>query len=487
MTTHTKALRDTICRSDFHSFALKSFEELNPGSTIEDNWHLETISLALESVMERRINRLIINAPPRSLKSFFASIALPAFALGRNPARKYICASYSQDLASKLSSDSRRLMESDFYKGLFPMFRLEKSTESDLQTLIGGTRYATSVGGTLTGRGGDDLIVDDPLNANEAYSEVSRKRVNDWFSGSLVSRLDRKLDGTIIVIAQRLHPDDLTGYLLQQGGWKIVNLPAIAPADQQVQLRRTSYNWRAGEPLQKVREPLPVLNRLKTELGSAMFSAQYLQEPIPEGGNMLKPEWLLEYDLPPVRQSGDFIVQSWDTAMKVSETSNYSVCMTFLVRNSNEYYLLDVFREKLEFPELRSQVRTHALKFKADAVLIEDKASGTSLIQYAKRDGVQGVIGVQPEADKKTRMYNQTPKLEARSLIIPRSASWRADLLTEYRTFPYGRNDDQIDSLSQFLIWQLARETSFFECDWGNDYDEGAPSPDALFHRLGHR
>jgi predicted phage terminase large subunit-like protein len=484
MNAPSNEIRRAIYHSDLHAFALKSFEVLNPGSAIDNNWHLEAISLALERVMARQETRLIINAPPRSLKSFFASVVLPAYGLGCDPARKYICASYSQDLASKLSLDCRRLMESDFYRDLFPNVNLEKSTETELQTQLGGFRYATSVGGTLTGRGADDLIIDDPLNASEAFSEANRKRVNEWFSRSLVSRLDRKLDGTITVIAQRLHPEDLSGHLLEQGGWGLLTLPAIAPVDVRFQLRRTAFDWKAGEPLQKIREPLSVLERLKVELGSAMFSAQYLQEPVPEGGNMLKPEWLREYDIQPVRRNGDRIVQSWDTAMKVSETSNYSACFTFLVRNSNEYYLLDVLRKKLEFPDLCSHVRDYARKFAADVVLIEDKASGTSLIQYTKKDGVQGVVGVQPEADKKTRMYSQTPKLEAKSLIIPQSAPWRSDFLKEYLIFPNGRYDDQIDALSQFLIWQSGRESSFFECDWGDNDHEGAPSPDEMFRRL---
>jgi hypothetical protein len=308
-----------MLRSDFHSFATKSFEVLNPGALLDKNWHLEAISSALEKVQKREITRLIINAPPRSLKSFFTSVALPAFLLGRDPTRKFICASYSKELASNLSSNCRRLIESDFYCELFPNLSFEKSNESELQTHSGGFRYATSVDGTMTGRGGDDLIVDDPLNANEAYSEVSRKKVINWFSGSLISRLDRKLDGAIIVVAQRLHPEDLSGYLLEQGGWEHLCLPAIAPRNISVPLLRGNHLWKAGEPLQELREPQPVLDRTKADVGSVMFSAQYLQEPIPEGGNMLNPEWLGEYAFAPPRQRGDKIVQSWDTAIKATD------------------------------------------------------------------------------------------------------------------------------------------------------------------------
>jgi predicted phage terminase large subunit-like protein len=474
---------NAILRSDFHSFATKSFELLNPGVSLDKNWHLEAISSALERVRKREITRLIINAPPRSLKSFLTSVALPAFLLGRDPTRRFICASYSQDLASKLSSDCRRLIESDVYRELFPNLILEKSTESELQTNRGGFRYATSVGGTMTGRGGDDLIVDDPLNANETYSEVSRKAAIEWFSGSLISRLDRKLDGAIIVVAQRLHPEDLSGHLLEQGGWEHLCLPAVGQRNISVPLLRANHLWKAGEPLQEVREPKPVLDRLKAELGSAMFSAQYLQEPIPEGGNMLNPEWLGEYAFAPARQRGDKIVQSWDTAIKATDGSDYSVCLTFHVLKDNRYYLLDVLRKKLEFPDLLNEVREGAKNFRPDAMLIEDKGSGTQLIQYAKRLGLSGVIGVTPEKDKRTRMYGQTPKLESKSLFLPRSAPWLSEFRKEYLAFPAGRHDDQIDALSQFLIWQSQKESSTFECDWGRS-DVGAPHPDDILRFL---
>src|SRR5713226_6481531 len=169
MTVHTRDLRDAILRTNFYAFGHRSFEELKPGSRIEKNWHLEAIAGALDRVMAGQVKRLIINAPPRSLKSFFGSVALPAFALGQNPTQSFICVSYNQDLSADLSSDCRRLMETDFYKKLFPNVSLEISNQSELQTREGGSRYATSVGGTLTGRGANILIIDDPLNADDAH------------------------------------------------------------------------------------------------------------------------------------------------------------------------------------------------------------------------------------------------------------------------------------------------------------------------------
>jgi predicted phage terminase large subunit-like protein len=200
-------------------------------------------------------------------------------------------------------------------------------------------------------------------------------------------------------------------------------------------------------------------------LGTYAFNAQYLQEPLPPTGNMLKDCWLRYVDVFSVPQPGDQIVQSWDTAMKAGDSNDYSVCETFRVRNKNEYYLIDVFRDRLEFPELVRKVIEMACRFQAKAVLIEDRVSGTSLIQEARRRGFQRVIGIEPSADKQSRMMAQTPKLEAGSLILPRSTPWLADFISEYLAFPSGQFDDQMDALSQFLEWQGERETDIFEWD----------------------
>jgi predicted phage terminase large subunit-like protein len=217
------------------------------------------------------------------------------------------------------------------------------------------------------------------------------------------------------------------------------------------------------------------LDQLKKQLGSSFFTAQYLQNPVLPGGNMLKLEWLREYEFSPTPQPGDEVVQSWDTAMKAGDSNDYSVCLTFRVRNKNQYFLLDVFRNRLEFPGLAKLVCTHAQRFQAGAILIEDQNSGTSLIQTAKRNGLQGVIPVRPSKDKATRMYGQTPKLEAGSLYLPRRAPWRADFIEEYVAFPKSRHDDQIDALSQFLEWRVNRESDVFEFDFGFDDDIAEP------------
>jgi predicted phage terminase large subunit-like protein len=478
MTIYQPYERDAIFRNDLHAFSWKAYEVLNPASRWLDNWHLEAITYRLLRVMHGQCKRLIINLPPRSLKSHLGSISFPAFLLGKDPTSKIICVSYSQDLAVKHAADCKRLIESQFFQNLFPHVRLLKSTENELATDQGGFRLATSVGGTITGRGGNLIIIDDPLNASDGYSKVQREAVNEWFFSTLISRLDHPNTDAIIVIKQRLHEDDLVGRIRQKGDWDILALSAIAPHDEEIPLSsRRTHRRKKDEVLHEEHTSRATLDSRKRELGTDFFNAQYLQAPLPETGNMIKRHWLKFLDPFPVRQQGDQIVQSWDTALKATDSSDYSACLTFQIRNKNEYYLLDAFHERLEFPELLKHVISRASKFQANTILIEEHASGASLVQMVRHAGLQGVIPIKHSSDKLTRMMCATPKIEAGSLFLPRSAPWLESFLAEALAFPGGRYDDYMDALSQFLNWRVNQEDCFFEADFGYEAEPGAPDP----------
>ena len=220
-------------RSDFTAFIERSFHELNPTTAFLPNWHIEVIAAELEACRRGEIKRLIINVPPRSLKSHCASVAFPAWLLGHDPSAQIICASYAQELANKLSSDCRTLFASSFYQDLFPT-RLSPHRQAvqEFMTTRQGFRLSTSVGGVLTGRGADFIIIDDPLKPEEALSDTQRKAVNDWFDHTLYSRLNNKRNGCIILIMQRLHEDDLVGHVLGMEPWKVLRFPAIAEEDE---------------------------------------------------------------------------------------------------------------------------------------------------------------------------------------------------------------------------------------------------------------
>jgi hypothetical protein len=217
MTSEARTL-EALLRNDFRAFVHKVFATLTPGQTYFRTWHVEAIAWRLERVRRGEVRQLIINMPPRSLKSIAASVAFPAFVLGRDPSRRIICVSYSADLAKKHSNDFRAVIESPWYRSAFPNTRIGpfKNSETEIELTMRGFRLATSVGGTLTGRGGDIIVIDDPLKPDDALSETKQTAANQWFTNTLLSRLDDKRTGAIVVVMQRVHIDDLTGFLLSQ-------------------------------------------------------------------------------------------------------------------------------------------------------------------------------------------------------------------------------------------------------------------------------
>jgi predicted phage terminase large subunit-like protein len=303
-----------------------------------------------------------------------------------------------------------------------------------------------------------------------------------------MTRLNNKAEGVIIVVMQRLHQDDLTGHLLEKGGWDLLVLPAISPRDTLIAIGTRQFVWRAGEALQK-REGLDVLDHVKQQVSAQTFNAHYLQDPLPDTGNMLNPKWLKWYEQAPVRQSGDQIIESWDTALKPTETSDYSVGLTFLVRNKTEYYLIDVLRKRLNFSDLCDAVHAQAREHIPNAILIEEHAAGIPLIDECKRRGMSAVIGRRPTKEKRTRMDGETPKLVSGCLVLPKSSPWLDDFMFEYVAFPAGKHDDQIDALSQFLNWRTEFEPrSVFNFEfWHDDRTWGgaAPSGDEMLWFLG--
>jgi len=447
----------TILRSDLGYFAERCFSEINPQTEFLANWHIEVIAAKLAAVRQGKIRRLIINLPPRHLKSLMASVAFPAWCLGHDPSAQILCVSYAQDLADKLARDCRSVMTSPWYRRIFPT-RLapHRQAVQEFVTTRQGYRLATSTGGVLTGRGADYILIDDPLKPDEALSDAQRKTANDWFSHTLYSRLNDKRCGAIVIIMQRLHEDDLVGHVLAQEPWEVVCFPAIAETDE-VHRIETIWGPRCfrrgqGEALHCEREPLDTLDRIRRTIGEYNFAGQYQQSPAPLGGGLVKVEWFKRYRDNERPECFDRIVQSWDTANKATELSDFSVCTTWGVKGKN-LFLLSVFRRRLEYPALKRAVRDQQSLFDANVVLIEDKASGTQLIQELIADGCHGVTRYQPDCEKIMRLHAQTAMIENGFVHIPESASWLAEYLQEISVFPKGKHDDQVDSTAQFLDW----------------------------------
>ena len=432
----------------------RCFTTVAPGRAYQHNWHIDAVAWHLQECYKGRIKRLIITLPLRSLKSICASVAFPAWALGWDPTLRFICVSYSNELTRKHALDCRAVMESNWYRRVLPRTPLhpEKNTELEFMTTRRGFRLGTSVGGTLTGKGGNFIVIDDPMKPLEATSKAERDAVKQWYGGTLYSRLDDKAEDVIILIMQRLHVDDLVAHVVEKEPWLHLELPAIAEVDQRVPTGPDSFHdRRAGDGLHPEYESRETLEQIKANLGSHHFSAQYQQNPVPPGGGMIKREWLRFYRERPPRSPNDQIVQSWDTASKATEISDYSVGMTWHVQD-RDYYLLDVVRERLEYPFLKKRVVEWHQKHTPDALLIEDKGSGTSLIQDLEQEGIRP-IGITPEQDKVTRMSAQSARIQAGYVWLPERAPWLQDFQTEILQFPYGRHDDQVDAMSQFLGW----------------------------------
>jgi predicted phage terminase large subunit-like protein len=347
-------------------------------------------------------------------------------------------------------------MRSTLYGRLFPGTRISPAKDSELEfaTTRGGNRLATSVGGTLTGRGGNLIIIDDPMKPQDACSEAARESTKQWYANTLLTRLDNKTKDAIVVVMQRLHVDDLVGHLREQEGWVHLNLPAIAEFEQRIALSATrSHLRRPGDVLHPEHEPQSVLDEYQRSMGSLTFGAQYQQEPIAEGGNLVKWDWFKFYDQPPARDSSSRIIVSWDTALSAKELASFSACVVLHLQGETAY-VLDVLRERLEYPDLkRKVVELHKLwRYAANdyALVIENKGSGMSLIQDLEDQRIHP-IAVDPAGDKVMRMNQQTARIESGSVWLPKQAAWLDEFRREILAFPAGRYSDQADALSQAL------------------------------------
>ena len=359
----------------------------------------------------------------------------------------------STDLAETFGADVRRLIQARWHRALFPRLALDKRKASlqELRTTQNGMRYATSVGGTLTGKGCDVLIVDDPMKAEDAASETRRDATYDWFTGTAMTRLDNPKTGAVIVVAQRLHDDDLPGRMINTGDWEVLELPAIATKEQDVVVaEEVTWTRKPGEVLLPNHMGRDELEQKQREIGTQAFEAQYQQSPVIAGGSIIRTEWFGV--IPEHLRRGDYeaVLQSWDVAAVPGESNDYSVCTTWgLLGNSMD--LLDVHRAQYLQPDLVKVAVKLREKWNPNMVVVETTGVGRGLLDHLRRHRRDGVRAFHPRLGKDERMSVESLKIESGEVRLPQNASWKETFLAETAAFPNGKYDDQVDSLSQAL------------------------------------
>jgi len=441
---------NALARHNLSAFTEMVFDTVSPDADYLHNYHIDLIADHLRACQRREIKRLIINMPPRYMKSISVSTAFPAFLLGHNPSEKIIVASYAQDLARKLSIDTRLVIQSDWYRQAFPEVQLsdDQNTTSKFTTTERGHRIAVSVGGMVTGEGGNFLIVDDPHNPKQAHSEAYRTAACNWFDQTFSTRLDDKKNGVMIVIMQRLHEADLSGHLLEKGGWEHLKIPFVAEKKCIVEFKGKIYKEREeGELLHPEREPENAVEAEKKKLGSYGFEGQMQQNPAPADGGILRKSWFKYYDELP---AFDYIDFSCDTAFKEKQENDCS-CIGIWGVNSDGYYLINRIKDRMDYNRLKQRLIDTYTIHKPRFVLIEDKASGQSLIQDLTSTTVMPIKPIQVDKDKVTRAYSCQPEVENGKVFLPNGADWLDDYLEELVLFPNGKHDDQVDMTTQYL------------------------------------
>lgn len=440
-------------RRSFKYFLREICRQLHPGSPpLVLSWYLQAMCHALEQTLRGKTRRLVINAPPRSLKSITAAVAFSTWLLGRDPRARILVATHNKDLARLHDRQARAVMASPEYRAAFPATAIDprRSRMLELRTTAGGFRLGVSTGGGANGFGGDFVILDDCMKAQDARSPARRERIEHWLRTTMGTRFDDPGAGTVIAIQPRLHERDLSGILLEEGATQL-DLPAVAARRQRIPIGPERCHLRQpGELLDPARHSRESLRRLELLMGKRNYALQYLQDTATSAGSLLRLEWFARYDEVPPRAHCRGLIQSWDTAVSGEPGSAFSVCTTWGLCDGC-WHLLDVFRRRLDYPDLRQAViRLHA-HWRPDEVLIENATAGPALFAELRRNGPFIPVLRDVRAGKEERLLAQTARIEAGLLALPNEAPWLDAFCRELLAAPEGRYWDQIDSMTQFL------------------------------------
>ena len=431
----------TQAKKDFLSYVKAVWDGFVEGE------HHKLFARKLEDVARGKIKRLIVNMPPRHTKSEFASVYFPSYMMGLKPDMKIMQTTHTAELSQRFGRKVRNLMDTEEYKRVFDNVTLSADSKSAgrWETSVGGEYFAAGVGGAITGRGADLLIIDDPHSAQDALSPSALESAYEWYTSGPRQRLQP--GGSIVVVMTRWSTLDLTEKLIRRMGeahadqWEVVELPAILDS---------------GEPLWPEFWKLEELEAVKASLPIAKWNSQYMQNPTSEEGAIIKREWWRVWgkDHPP---EPSYVLQSYDTAFSKKETADYSAITTWGVFRPNSdapesIFLLDAKRGRWDFPELKAIANEEYHYWQPDAVLIESQASGTPLTHELRMAGIP-VVNYRPTRgkDKTTRVHSVAPVFES-GLVWAPDTIFAEEVIEECAAFPYGENDDFVDSMTQAVL-----------------------------------
>lgn len=448
---------------DLASFARNAWPVLEPGTQLKWNWHLDLICEYLTLVKDRLIRRLIINVPPQTMKSRLVNVFYPTWSWSQIPTRRFLSSSYSGDLSEGFNVERSKLVSSEWFQRLFPgQVTLTKETRAEIESSVGGRMTATSTGGTATGKGAHDVIVDDPLNPRQAASEVELRGSNEFFDQTLRTRLSDQITGTFVIVMQRLADMDLAGHVQSKhpDEWTVLRIPMEADEHEcwKFPISGRVVERKPGELLWEPRFPRSVVESLKVDMGSWAYSAQYQQRATPREGGIIKRGWLKFWrSLPTLEQ----VIQSWDMTFKNTKDASFVVGQVW-GRKGADKYLLDEVRARLDFPGSVAAMRAMKAKHPtAYTILVEDKANGPAIISSLKHE-ISGLIAVPADVSKEARLSAAAPDVEAGNVYLPDPGiadeqtgapkyPWVNDWIEEVCSAPRAAYWDRADAFSQAI------------------------------------
>lgn len=472
-----------LLATDQVAFTQQCFHTVDPAHKYIHNWHIDCIVEYLQALERGEMRRLIINMPPRSLKSITASVAWPAWLLGRNPSAQIITASYAHDLSIKHSVDTRLIMESPWYKQCFPgtVIARDQNEKRKFQTTRRGHRKATSVGGSVTGEGGDFLIMDDPLKPDEAPSDVVRNGTNSWIDQTFLTRENDPKTSRALLVMQRLHEADPAGHLMEKGGWEQLILPAYFEKRTIIEINNRKWINEEDSFLQEDRMGEEELDKKLTELGMYGFVGQYLQRPTPEGGGEFQARWIQYYNnfSRKFTSKGMNVYILYDPANTKKNQErvdpDYTAMVVVGLAPDNNYYLLDLVRDRFNPTERVNKLIELHMKWsklcgKPPTVAVEQYGMMTDKFYIEKEMDERNyrfrVVEVKGQIKKEDRIRRLIPLFENNRVYLPRQILYDSIDGTQYElvekllkeeltVFPVGRHDDMIDALARILDPEL--------------------------------